>query len=181
MVDVEVMRLRRLRAMALTTRARTGAFKQGHSEASATQQLLCDTLICSWRLAGVASGRLRGHPYAPYQRDHGRASVVWDAIGARAFSMYAALRRRPHHAIFIQLQSLASELDDTRAVTWDSDLSDTLGRCQQQLRKLMRAWKAAARHEVNVHGPLESHRRALPTAHRLDRSVAAIDWPYLAI
>ena len=96
-------------------------------------------------------------------------------MSAGALGVFAALRGRTHHTFFLQLQCLVREVDDTRALTWNSDLSDTLGRCQQQLLKLTEEWGAAARQEIGIAGHANSFRRALPAAHKLDKGVAPLN------
>ena len=74
MIDPEVARLRRLRGEALLVREIARMFES--SQWAANESLLDRSACASWRIARVVSGRLRGHPYAEYQKDAGAASRV---------------------------------------------------------------------------------------------------------
>ena len=73
------------------------------------------------------------------------------------------------------MQTMARELDDARAVTWSPDLSDTLGRIQSQVRRLVMELEAGARHEAGMQNT------TVTGAAEAVASAAAGDWPYLAI
>jgi hypothetical protein len=90
---------------------------------------------------------------------------------------------RSLQALSNDLQNVARGLDDARALTWSADLSDTFGRSQTQIRKLLReidaVADAAGAHKVGssrgVVVPRIEARAAVEEATNL-----AGNWPYLA-
>jgi hypothetical protein len=79
------------------------------------------------------------------------------------------------------LQRVARELDDARALTWSSDLSDTLGRSQIEIRTLIKELDADARNEA---GSRQETVARIVTRTGNGRDVAGgvgVNWPYLAI
>jgi hypothetical protein len=79
-----------------------------------------------------------------------------------------------------ELQSVARELDDARALTWSTDLSDTFGRSQAQLRRLMAEVEAGARKEAGKDAGSRSV--IVPDAASAGGEEANLagNWPYLA-
>jgi hypothetical protein len=80
-----------------------------------------------------------------------------------------------------ELQSVAGELDDARALTWSTDLSDTFGRSQAQLRRLMAEVEAGARKEAGK--DTGSRSAIVPDARASaggEEANLAGNWPYLA-
>jgi hypothetical protein len=179
MIDGEVQRLRRLRRHALRTRALARALRRrdaGHAEP------LFDLGACAcWRLARKISGHLRSHPHLPYQQDASPSRVVWDVLTA---SLVVRLRSDPGGRAFgayaRQVQQLARQLSDVRALTWSADLGDALARSQAELSALLRSLHLAMRGNVSAMG---SQRRE-PPAPAVRPSFAASsasEWPYLAL
>ncbi len=133
MIDAEVLRLRRLRDIALRTRA-LGKFLD--SESDADHSVFARSAAACWTVARIATGRLRAHPYLSYQQGPSRLRSVADRLLA---SLLALSAQRSNHALSVygeQLQAVAREVDDVRALTWSPDLSDALGRMQIQIRRL---------------------------------------------
>src|SRR5271165_7057939 len=85
MNDPEVARLRRLRLAALRVRAL--AIAHGATRTAAKEPLFSRMACATWRIARVASGRLRAHPYARYQKDPSVVSLA----GYRALAWFLAL------------------------------------------------------------------------------------------
>jgi hypothetical protein len=173
MIDTEVMRLRKLRNMALRVRAVAAVLG---TECTAQQRTIAMSALVSWRVARLVTGRLWAHPNLSYQNGPPRIRGMLDR--AVAFAIGAA-RNRGHalRAYAVELQNLARELDDTRALTWDQDWSDTLGRAQRQLRGLMQELPAvprAAERRIATNSRLSANGR------RLDDVAIPNDWPYLA-
>jgi hypothetical protein len=80
-----------------------------------------------------------------------------------------------------ELQSVARELDDARALTWSTELSDTFGRSQAQLRSLMAEVEAGARQEIGKDAGSRSV--IVPDARAgagEEEANLAANWPYLA-
>jgi hypothetical protein len=128
----EVTRLRRLRKTALRLRALAMALDAGEDN-----RVYERASVLSWRIARIATGRLRSHPYRSYQRDPG-----YFESGADRFNTYiravVALMRGQGLSIFLQeISAAARELDDSRALTLSSELSDALGRAQSDIRVLI--------------------------------------------
>jgi hypothetical protein len=80
----------------------------------------------------------------------------------------------------LELQHVVRELDDARALTWSAELSDTFGRSQRQIRRLIEELNAGARHEARSDHHTVT-RQALAAAHQKEGGGAASNWPYLAI
>ena len=174
MTDPEVARLRRLRGEAL--RVREVARALGSTQWA--NDLLARGACASWRIARIVSGRLNAHPYLRYQRGVGLGSIVANRLFA---SLLAATTRNRLQALKryeSQLQVLVRHLDDTRALSWSSDFSDTLGRSQYEFQSLLEDLAQITESSVPT---------GLPTrATRTDALVGGLartvegDWPYLA-
>ena len=128
----EVTRLRRLRKTALKLRALALALNAGkHDGAYERASLL------SWRVARIATGQLRAHPYRSYQRDPGYFESGADRFNSYLQAVVANMRGQGMRIFLQEITAAARELDDTRALTLSSDLSDALGRAQQNMRALI--------------------------------------------
>jgi hypothetical protein len=178
MIDTEVTRLRRLRNTALRARAVAATLDSGPAR---RDSLFSRGAVNCWRIARVITGLLRGHPYLSYQRGPSGVRAVYDRISAALLGGIARYRDRSHRAFSNELRRVARELDDARALTWSSDLSDTLGRSQMQIRGLIKELDADALIES---GSLHE------TAPRVETRIGAVqddsgsvagNWPYLAI
>ena len=176
MIDAEVVRLRKLRDIALRTRALAKVLDADstiHNSVYARSALIC------WTIVRVASGRLRAHPYLNYQKGPSRWRQLADRLSAVMTGLTVRGRDRRLAAYAQQVQSVDREVADVRALTWSPDLSDALGRTQIQMRRLAR--------ELNIGGePATIVPRVKPLV-RADagtslNGIAAEDsWPYLAI
>jgi hypothetical protein len=129
----EVTRLRRLRKTALKLRALALALDAGKCEGSAYER----ASLVSWRIARIATGRLRSHPYRSYQRDPGYFEGAADRFNSYLQAALANMRGQGMRVFLQQMTAAARELDDTRALTLCADLSDALGRAQQNVRALI--------------------------------------------
>src|ERR1700687_1997621 len=145
MIDTEVIRLRRLRNTALKVRAVAAALD---TEPAGRDSVFSRGAVRSWQIARVITGWLRAHPYLSYQRGPSEVRGVYDLFSAGLLAGFARYRGRSLQIFSLELQRLARELDDARALTWSSDLSDTLGRTQKQIRTLIAELDAAGRPEV---------------------------------
>jgi hypothetical protein len=164
MIDVEVARLRKLRNRALRVRALAEVLNAHRQSADRTIAL---SALTSWRVARVVTGRLRAHPNLSCQQGPSRTRSWFDRTDVFLIGTTARFADRGVRVYAAELQCLARELDDSRALTRDQDLSDTLGRAQRQLRRLLQELAGAP------------DNAAVP---RLDTdSRPASDWPYLAI
>jgi hypothetical protein len=174
MIDAEVMRLRRLRATALRARALAAVLKT--SEPRRDSVLSRSAVIC-WQIARTITGRLRGHPDLSYQRGPSELRTLVDGIRANVLGSVTRDRKRSLAMLADEVQGVARELDDARALTWSAELSDDFGRAQIHVRRLisdlggsrqgtgLRAARAPAR-----------GRGAIPEG----QSDVAGNWPYLA-
>jgi hypothetical protein len=179
MIDAEVLRLRKLRNVALRARALA---KVLDSDSTQEQSAFARSAVICWTIARVASGRLRAHPYLSYQQGPSRLRDVADGLVASLVAMSARRRNRTVNVYAQQLQTVAHEVDDVRALTWSPELSDALGRMQIQLRRLA--------HELDLDALGESGIAMLPrakamaraaTSNSLEEITADTGWPYLAI
>jgi hypothetical protein len=178
MIDAEVMQLRMLRNMALRVRAVAAVLS---TECTTQQRTIAMSALVSWRVSRVVTGRLWAHPNLSYQKGPHRIRHLLDR--AVAFVIGATARHRGHalRAYAAQLQNLARELDDTRALTWDQDWSDTLGRALRQLRGLMQQLPAVPSRTARLaERRIDTDSRLAANGRRLDDVAIRNDWPYLA-
>jgi hypothetical protein len=170
MSDAEVIRLRRLRRAALLTRALAHSLAARQPE----QEAFARSAVSAWSIARLMTGRLLSHPNLSYQQGPGALRSSIDAALAEVTALVAVKQDRPYGVFAQQLQILAREVDDVRALTWSADLSDALGRAQWQLLKSLQDLNAGIRLEggapVEVRAEIQAQAAANPT-----------DWPYLAI
>jgi hypothetical protein len=167
MFDAEVARLRRLRNTALRARA---VVKILSSRTVQPNPVFSRSAAGCWRIARTITGRLRAHPHLGYQRGPGHVRGAYDYLGAAWLGGIARYRGRSVQCCSAQLRLVIRELDDARALTWSADFSDSLGRFQLQIRRLIEEVDAGAHWEAGstriCTGP--------PPAE------AAANWPYLA-
>ena len=167
MIDKEVARLRRLRATAL--RVRSIAQALGSSDA-----LLNRGSCAAWRVARTASGRLRAHPYDSFQKDPGIGVIVANSLAAANAAIGVKTRHQGLLRFETHLRSLARELSDFRALTCASDLNDSFGRSQSEIRALL----AALAYETGgVHAWEAS--AMVPVTNAGSAITVDSDWPYL--
>ena len=192
MIDSEVQRLRQLRGSAL--RVRAVALALGRDRKAPTDSLLNAGACAAWRVARAVTGRLRAHPYAPYQKGATLGMLVRNSIAARAALLASSTRAQALEAFEGHLKVLLRELDDARALTRASDLSDTFGRYQSELRVLVnllgQLLHGAYAHDLIVElpaaaPPTVSTVKAIAPAYAAAVAVStgsrSVDWPYLAI
>src|SRR5882724_8177987 len=141
MIDTEVTRLRRLRNTALRARAVAGAL---NSKSGPRDSAFSRSAVSCWRIVRVITGRLRAHPYLSYQRGPSAVRGLYDRVIAAVLGGIARNRGRGLQTFSDELRRVARELDDARALTWSSDLSDALGRSQMQIRGLIEELDADA-------------------------------------
>ena len=177
MNDLEVARLRQLRSSALRVRAVARALSA--TRAAAEDPLLTRGACASWRIARVVSGRLKAHPYLRYQKDTSLGVIVLNGVLARWLALKSRNRLQALCEYETNLLRLARQLEDARALTWSTDLSETFGRSQTEIRSLL----AAVAGETAASG---SKRLPQPELSLADGGVGALspaiegDWPYLA-
>jgi len=167
MIDAEVFRLRKLRETALRTRAMAEVLESRRADEFAP----ANSAVVCWSVARIVTGHLRAHPNLSCQKGPSRirelgVHALLPAIGMvtredKLLRMYA-----------VQLRHLARELDDARALTRSAHLSDTLGRLQVRMRRLMKEIRSAAGDEAAA---------LCPAPTDAARGEIASDWPYLAI
>jgi hypothetical protein len=178
MIDTEVMRLRRLRNTALKARALAAALD---SDPARRSSVFSRSAVTSWRIARVTTGWLRAHPYLSYQRGPSEVRGAYDRLSAGMLSAVARYRGRSLQTLSRELQRVARELDDARALTWSSDLSDTLGRSQMQIRTLIKELDADTRAEVPSRHETLARVETRTGNRRDDAGSVAGNWPDLAI
>jgi hypothetical protein len=178
MIDAEVMRLRRLRNAVLRARAMARALD---SHSGRLDSVFSRSAIDCWCIARVITGKLRAHPYLPYQQGPGDLRKIYNHIAAKLSGGLAQRQGRQCRALAVELHRVSRELDDVRALTWSSELSDTLGRSQMHIRRLVVEVDAAARREGGAsYEPAHTENPAI-SGGRDDSGAAAGQWPYLAI
>jgi hypothetical protein len=178
MIDPEVARLRRLRSSAL--RVRAIARSLGSTRIVLHDPLFARGACSSWRIARVVSGRLKAHPYLHFQKQASVASLMRNSVLAGFAALCARSRRQALLVYESELRQLVRQLDDARALTWSTELSDTFGRSQTEIKSLM----TALAHETK--SPMDSARHpkrgseaAASRVGDLSPPIAG-DWPYLA-
>jgi hypothetical protein len=177
MTYAEVMRLRRLRGTALRTRALATVLD---SDQEPRNSVFSRSAVSCWRVARVISGTLSAHPFLPYQRGPGEVRGAYDRVSANIVGGIARYKDRSFEVFSAELRRVARALDDARALTRSSDLSDWLGRSQVQLRRLIQEvetderFESASQHEV-ARG-VDGATAALES----DAGTVGGSWPYLA-
>jgi hypothetical protein len=171
MIDAEVMRLRRLRNTVLQARALAAELDGAHSRRSS---LFSRAAVNCWQIARVVTGRLRAHPYLNYQRGPTGLDALYGAARTAVLGVASRYSGRSLGILSQELQRVARELDDARALTWSAELSDTFGRSQIQLRRLI----AELDRSRNVTVPQDDARGAAVGESAGD---VAGNWPYLAL
>jgi hypothetical protein len=147
----EVTRLRRLRQSALKTRALARVLSSGEHADGIFER----GALLNWRIARIATGRLRSHPYQNFQRDPSFFESGADRLAAILVGTMASLRGQAADAFLRELLVAARELDDTRALTLSAELSDELGRAQVSMRNLI----DDAQRQASLESGSESHAR----------------------
>lgn len=176
MIDAEVLRLRKLRNVALRARALGNTLD---FDSAQEPTVFARTALICWTIARIASGRLRAHPYMSYQRGPGRLRELADRLRA-AFIAVSARRQNRGMSVYAQeLRSVAREVDDVRALTWSADLSDALGRMQAQMSRLSNELELGALRETG--GMPVPQPAAFETGDSCDEIAGDNSWPYLAI
>jgi hypothetical protein len=171
MIDAEVSRLRSLRVAALRARALADVLADGPT---AVDSVFARTAVVCWSIARLTSGRLKAHPYLNYQKG---PSALREALGHLLATLtgFVARKQGKTSRVFAeQLELLARELDDVRALTWSGDLSDALGRARTHLYRLRDDVAFEVRRET---GAMAAIRIEAQTA----AEPAQSNWPYLAI
>jgi hypothetical protein len=164
----------------LALRVRAIAHALGASPVASADPLLIRGACASWRIVRVVSGRLKAHPYPRYQKDPALAVIVFNGVLARWLALKSRSRLQALGEYEANVRRLARQLEDARALTWSSDLSDTFGRSQTEIRSLL---AAVAAETATESAPKRLAQRELSLA---DGGVGALapaiegDWPYLA-
>jgi hypothetical protein len=159
MIDAEVERLRRLRGSALQLRAVARALGRRRS-AKDDEALFHQGRCAAWRIARTATGRLRAHPHIRYQKDAGLGTLLKNSIVAAAAWITATNRHRAMTGFGAHLRAVLRELDNTRALTWAVELSDTFGRSQGELRSIAAAVESRTQNRGGEPIPREARRDA---------------------
>jgi len=137
--------------------------------------------VACWTVARIATGRLRAHPYLSYQQDPSRLQSAADRLFAALLGFSARRSKRPLSIYGEQLQAVAREVDDVRALTWSPDLSDALGRMQIQIRRLANELELGAYAEAGGTGSRDIAAARPEPSPSLDELAVETSWPYLAI
>jgi hypothetical protein len=178
MIDAEVLRLRKLRNVALRVRALARILD---SDSEQGQSAFAKSAVICWTIARVASGRLRAHPYLSYQQGPSRLRDLADGLIASLSAFNARRQNRRLSICAQQLQTVAREVDDVRALTWSPELSDALGRVQIQMRRLANELDLGAIGETGSMMPRVKVAAGAESSNSLDEIAVDNSWPYLAI
>jgi hypothetical protein len=174
--EAEVMRLRRLRSTALRARALAQIL---NSPTAGPNTVFSRSAGACWRIARTITGRLLAHPHLGYQRGPGSVRGAYHYVNAAWLGGIARFRGRNLQCWSAQLRLVIRELDDARALTWSAELSDSLGRFQIQVRRLIEEVDAEAHRESGSQAGAASRGEAgICTVQ--PRAGAAGSWPYLA-
>jgi hypothetical protein len=174
MIDAEVLRLRRLRATALRARALAAVLKTSDRR---RHSVFSRSAVSCWQIARTITGRLRGHPDLSHQRGPSELRTLIDGIRASVLGSAARDRRRSLAILADEVQRVARELDDARALTWSAELSDDFGRAQIQMRGLIS--ELSGSRQVPGLRAARAPARGRAAISR-DGSDVAGNWPYLA-
>ena len=180
MIDAEVLRLRKLRGVAL--RARALAKVLDYDGTTQAGSVFARSAVMCWTIARVASGHLRAHPYMSYQQGPGPLDGLADSVITSLVALNARRQNRRLSVYAQQLRSVAREVNDARALTWSPDLSDALGRMQIRMQRLASELDLGALAETGSAVPARSKAAArAETGNSLDAIAVDDSWPYLAI
>ncbi|MEO7206903.1 MAG: hypothetical protein ABI356_05270 [Steroidobacteraceae bacterium] len=177
MIDAEVLRLRKLRNVALRARALA---KLLDSDSTEKQSVFARSAVICWTIARIASGRLRAHPYLSYQQGPSQLRDLADGLIASFTALNARRQNRRVSVYAQQWQTVTRLVDDVRALTWSPDLSDALGRMQIQMRRLANELDLGALGETGSAMLPRAAARA-EAGNALDEIAVDNSWPYLAI
>jgi hypothetical protein len=178
MIDAEVIRLRGLRNTLLRARAIAQVL---NSNSERPNSAFARGALDCWRIARAITGKLRAHPYLAYQRGPTALDAVYNHVAAKLAVGLARRRGRTWRRFALELQRVSRELDDVRAITWCNELSDTLGRSQIHIRRLIVEVEYAAQREAGSVREPASIDAALVAPRPRGASAGASQWPYLAI
>jgi hypothetical protein len=179
MIDAEVLRLRKLRSVALRARALA---KILDSDCTQEQSVFARSAVMCWTIARVASGHLRAHPYLSYQQGPSPLRDVADGMIAALAALSARRQNRRLSVYGRELRNVAREVDDARALTWSPDLSDALGRIQLRMHRLANELDMGAVAETGATlTPRTKTVARAETSNSLNELAADNSWPYLAI
>ena len=128
----------------------------------------------------MITGRLRAHPYPRYQQGPSPLRDACHRASARILATIASHRGRSLQTLSDELRRVVGELDDARALTWSADLSDTFGRSQAQIRRLIQGLDAGACNEAGSLREAAVRAEAQAEARPGDPRGTAANWPYLA-
>jgi hypothetical protein len=182
MIDAEVLRLRKLRNVALRMRALARVLDSDSVAEAEGQSVFTRSAVICWTIARIASGRLRAHPYLSYQQGRSPLRDVADGLSASLTALNARRENRRVSICAQRLQTVAREVDDVRALTWSPELSDALGRMQVQMRRLANELELGALDEGGLTLlPRAKAAAGAETSNALDEITADNSWPYLAI
>jgi hypothetical protein len=172
MIDAEVNRLRRLRRVALLTRK----LAQTLHKSCPDEEGFARSAVAAWSVARLVNGRLASHPNLACQQGPGALQTIIDHCLATLTGLVAVKQGRPHTVFLEQLQILAREMNDTRALTWSAELGDALGRAQWQLSPLLQELGVVLRRKAGMHADV-----VCAEAPSSSPAASSADWPYLAI
>lgn len=182
MIDAEVLRLRKLRNVAMRARALARVLDSNSVAEPEGQSVFTRSAVICWTVARIASGRLRAHPYLSYQQGRSPLRDLADGLGASLTALNARRQNRRVSIFAQQLQTVAREVDDVRALTWSPELSDALGRMQVQMRRLANELELGALDEGGAALlPRTQVAACAETSNALEEMTADNSWPYLAI
>jgi hypothetical protein len=177
MIDQEVARLRRLRVEAL--RVREVARALGSARWANDDAFFSRGAGAGWRIARVASGKLKAHPYLQYQRGVAVGALVRNRVVAMLIAMIAKNRLQGLRAYEAELLVLMKQLEDARALTWSTEFSDTLGRSLAEVRALMTDIAMETKSEIPAARQPAQPARTDSLVGELAKTIEG-DWPYLA-
>jgi hypothetical protein len=169
----EINRLRGMRQAALDARVLARVLNDTDRRDSAVGR---SGVLC-WRIARIATARLRAHPHRAYHRDPGLLEAVVGGFRGLIVGVLAMYRKRPMAALQRELQGLSRVLDDVRSLTLSPDLSDSLGRGQVAMRQLLSEIGNKARMEGGSRQ--QNLRTETPVA--MAPTAARASSPYLAL
>lgn len=178
MIDAEVARLRKLRNRALRVRAVNAVLCAAPATKHRTMAL---STLLAWRVARIVTGRLRAHPNLSFQKGPSPLRYLFNDAIALLIGTTARYRGRVLRAHAAELRQLGAELADARALTWDQDWSDTLGRAQGQLRRLIPDHPGVAGTSAAIAASRSDSKRLAANGRPRSDVTLAADWPYLAI
>jgi len=179
MNDAELMRLRRLRELALRSRAIARAMAANRH--TSDDPLLLGGAMSSWRIVRAVSGKLKSQPDVRFHADIGIVDRSYHQVCTALQLLKRGTRSRVLREYLAIMRQLSRQLDDARSLTLSADLSDTFGRTQSEINVL--TTELARQVDMPGHALCRRGRECRGATSGVRTLVPPVEaeWPYLSL